>query len=251
MEVSHAKYDLGGTYMRPDLDKCTTECYRRGAGSYEHDYKIKFGGKVKVHPDPEHEYETERGGFHSSARHRHWVCKEFGDKLGALKGNIRKNVGRRWDDVFSEFCASLDRRGVSGHHIWTHLKWEVELNTVCIDGKVYYSTKKPGYRGGEVTGYYVHPLTGILEYKKPVSWKRLYPRKSKEIIIDVPNAPDWHYRQIDGLWFKLRETFHPREWRYSWKTNRYEWTEEYWDSSDKKSANKKEIAWIKQRILAK
>ena len=32
--------------MRPDLAKCTTECYRRGAGSIEHVYKLKFGGKV-------------------------------------------------------------------------------------------------------------------------------------------------------------------------------------------------------------
>ena len=102
--------------MRPDLDKCTTECYRRGAGSLEHTYKIKFGGTVKVVPDPEHEYDNERGGFHSSARHRHKESKDFGDKLGALRGNIRANVGRPWDDVFSEFCQNLDRRSINGHH---------------------------------------------------------------------------------------------------------------------------------------
>jgi hypothetical protein len=226
--------------MRPDLDKCTTECYRRGAGSLEHTYKIKFGGKVKFNPDPEHEYENERGGFHSSARRRHKEHKDFGDKLGALRGNVRKNVGRPWDDVFSEFCASLDRRGVSGYHIWTHLKYEVELNTVLLDGKVYYSTKKPGYRGGEVDGYYVHPVTGILEYKKPKSWKRFWRSKPKEPILPAPDYPGWEYKQMDGLWFRVKFV---NVYDY------YKGTTQV--VSQRRSANKKEIVWIKSRILAK
>jgi len=231
--------------MRPDLDKCTTECYRRGAGSLEHTYKIKFGGTVKVDPDPEHEYDNERGGFHSSARHRHKESKDFGDKLGALRGNLKANLGRRWDDVFSEFCHNLDRRGVSGHHIWTHLMWEVELNTIFLDGEVYSSTKQSGYRGDPITGYYVHPITGILEYKKP---KRYRYRKPKEEIFPVPGQDGWHYRQIDGLWFKLREGLVPRQWGFNWKNNKYEWTEDGWIISEKKSANKKEITWIKAQL---
>ena len=38
--------------MRKDLAKCTTECYRRGAGSLEHTYKIKFGGKFRGRRHP-------------------------------------------------------------------------------------------------------------------------------------------------------------------------------------------------------
>lgn len=232
--------------MRPDLDKCTTECYRRGAGSLEHTYKIKFGGKVKFDPDPEHEYDDERGGFHSSARHRHKECKEFGDKLGALRGNLKANLGRRWDDVFSEFCQSLDRRSVSGHHIWTHLMYEVELHTIFLDGEVYISTKQSGYRGDPVDGYYVHPITGILEYKPRKRYRYTPP---KEDVFPVPGQDGWHYRQIDGLWFKLREKFHPKFWRYDWQMNKYGYSEEYWDISEKKSANRKEISWIKERML--
>ncbi|CAN5950995.1 unnamed protein product [Sphagnum jensenii] len=216
--------------MRPDLDKCTTECYRRGAGSLEHTYKIKFGGTVKIDSDPDAEYENEHGGFHSSARHRHKESKDFGDKLGALRGNIRKNVGRKWDDVFSEFCASLDRRSINGHHIWTHLMQEVELNTyVGVDGKIY-CWGSWGWRG-EVTGYYVHPLTQILEYKDSGSWKRGIYRRSKEHIIPVPDAHEWNYKQIEGLWFRVKE-----------------WIEDGWPKIEKKSANRKEIAWIKAQL---
>jgi len=220
--------------MRPDLDKCTTECYRRGAGSLEHTYKIKFGGTVKIDSDPDAEYENERGGFHSSARHRHKECKDFGDKLGALRGNIHKNVGRPWNDVFSEFCKNLDRRSVSGHHIWTHLKYEVELNTIFLSGKVYTSTKKWGYRGGPVTGYYVHPITGILEYRRSISWRTRYrnkPTPIDKLQIPVPGEDGWHYCLLEGLWFRQKLTM-----------------VDGWSKIEKKSANRKEIAWIKAQI---
>lgn len=233
--------------MRPDLDKCTTECYRRGAGSLEHTYKIKFGGTVKVVPDPEHEYDNERGGFHSSARHRHKESKDFGDKLGALRGNIRANVGRPWDDVFSEFCQNLDRRSINGHHIWTHLTQEVELNAyIGVDDKIY-SYGRYGWRG-EVTGYYVHPVTGILEYKDPRSWKRHIRRQEKEVTIPVPNAEGWHYRQIDGLWFKLREEFVPEKYWYDSVLGKRGKIAEHWIISEKRSANRKEIAWVKEQL---
>jgi hypothetical protein len=92
--------------MRPDLAKCTTESPRSGQ-SYA--TKSKYGGRVRIHPDPEHDYQNEWGGFKSSARHRHQDHKHFTDRLGALRGNIRKSVGRKWDDVFSEFFKAEDK----------------------------------------------------------------------------------------------------------------------------------------------
>src|SRR5271156_1602451 len=105
--------------MRADLAKLTTEKERVGAKGKC--FKTKYRGRVKAHPDPDHDYPKEYGGFRSSARRRHWEHKEFTDVLSPLYGAIRKNVGRPWDDVYSEFCKVLDRRSVSGHHIWTHL----------------------------------------------------------------------------------------------------------------------------------
>lgn len=230
--------------MRPDLDKCTTECYRRGAGSFEHIYKIKFGGKVGIHTDPDHEYENERGGFHSSARHRHKECKDFGDKLGALRGNLRANVGRRWDDIFSEFCKYLDRRSINGHHIWTHLQFEVTINTYMGDDGIIYERGKYG-NTMRAYGYYVHPLTGILEYVPPrYSWKRRWKDRKPaldKLEIPVPGEVDWKYCLIDGLWFQRRMV----------KVNKFIGTSYSYieHQIEKKSANKKEIAWIKAQLV--
>lgn len=222
--------------MRPDLAKCTTECYRRGAGSIEQIYKLKFGGKIPVHPDPEHEYDDERGGFHSSARHRHKESKDFGDKLGALKGNIHKNVGRPWDDVFSEFCKNLDRRSLNGYHIWTHLKMEVEFNTYLgVDGKVY-SWGRYGWQG-EVTGYYVHPITGILSFNP-------YRRRKKEPqnVTKLKLADGSWFEKIEGLWFGFSQNGVRTEFDFylgNYVTK---------PIIVKRSANRKEISWIKEQI---
>lgn len=79
--------------MRKDLAKCTTESPRSGRGMV-HANKIKYGGTVRIHPDHEHDYLDEYGGYKPSGRGRQWDSKSFTDCLGALRGNIRKNVGR-------------------------------------------------------------------------------------------------------------------------------------------------------------
>lgn len=156
--------------MRRDLAKCTTERPRHGRS-----WAItkKYGGRVKVNPDLEHDYPDEYGGFHSSSRNRQVNAKDFSDFLSPLRGAIRKNVGRPWDRVFGEFCEALDRRGLSGYHIWTHLMWEVETNTFLgEDGEVY---ERPAFGGlpSKVDGFYVHPLTGLLLYREPWRYRRL------------------------------------------------------------------------------
>src|SRR5262245_58509288 len=125
--------------MRPDLAKLTTERERRGS---KHCASLKYGGRVHIIHDPEHAYDNEYGGFRSSARHRHRDNKSFSDVLNPIRGALRKNVGRPWDKVYSEFCQYLDRRSVSGLHIFDHLcgrSGEVTINGLYIgdDGKVY------------------------------------------------------------------------------------------------------------------
>lgn len=233
--------------MRKDLAKCTTESPRHGI-SWARAYKIKYGGRVKIDSDPEDDYLNEYGGFRSSARHRQHNPKNFSDCLGALRGNIRKNVGRPWDDVYSEFAQLLDRRSLSGFHIWTHLLQEVEVQTYIQDGVVY---KHHRYGGADypVGGYYVHPETGILEYKAYSSWrqrKRGKKKKISEVEIPVPGVDGMKYCLVDGLWFRCKpvqiEKFIPTEQWYGRRV-----TETVYNY--KRSANRKEIVWIKNELV--
>ena len=145
--------------MRPDLAKLTTEHERVSGSGVSH----KYGGRVRIHPDPDHDYPDEYGGFWSSARRRRygWNYKEFTDVLGPLYGTVRKNLGRPWDKVYSEFCQVLDRRSVAGYHIWAHLMQIVEVHAYMgNDGRVY-CKRRYSYGPVLVDGFYVHPMTGV------------------------------------------------------------------------------------------
>ena len=211
--------------MRPDIAKLTTERARRGRG-YASAFKTKYGGKVRINIDPDHQYEDEFGGYRSSARLRHQEHKEFSDVLNPLRGALRANIGRPWNDVYSEFCKFLDRRSMAGIHIFGHLVGfssgrggEVQTKGLFVgdNGKVYeyprggYFPKGVLYNGkkfepSEVDGFYVHPVTGILCYKPRTYSYHGYSERAvlatlkegKEVDID-----DHHYREIDGIWFEI------------------------------------------------
>jgi hypothetical protein len=105
----------------------------------------------------------------SSARRRQygWECKKFSDVIGPLRRYLRKQVGRPWDKVWSEISQTLDKRSLTGQHIFDHVRWEVEQHTwVADDGGVYAT----GRRGGRwpVSGLYVHPTTRLLRYRDDV-----------------------------------------------------------------------------------
>jgi len=45
------------------------------------------------------------------------VYKNFDDKLGAVHRWVKKQVGKKWDDVYSELSKRFDRRTVAGNHV--------------------------------------------------------------------------------------------------------------------------------------
>lgn len=222
--------------MRRDLAKCTTERPRNGRS-----WAItkKYGGRVRINPDPEHDYPEEYGGFRSSSRKRQANAKGFSDFLSPLRSAIRKNVGRPWNKVFGEFCEALDRRGLSGYHIWTHLMWEVATNTFLgEDGEVYGRPQRPfGGLSWKVDGFYVHPFSGLLLYEKPRRFRRL--KKMPRPEIPVPENEPQVYRKIDGLWFRCLVTVEIRSLRPYRKEVVVRRV---------KSASRKEIAWIEAQL---
>ena len=193
--------------MKPYFSKLLTEQERAGSRNLSR----KWGGKVRLHPDPEHDYEDEIN-FVSSARRRQYGHnhKEFTDVLGPLYGFLEKNVGRPWDDVYSELCKGLDRRSVTGLHVFTHLWQYVDRDVVMFDdGKV----RVPGYHSwSEPSDFYIHPYTKILCAQPDRRWTyRAYNRnRSKDQ--DVTSFPIWQrddglggesYERIDGLWYQV------------------------------------------------
>lgn len=195
--------------MKPYFSKLLTEQERAGS---KHPSR-KYGGRLKYDPDSDYEDEV---NFVSSARRRQYGhnYKEFTDVLAPLYGYLEKSVGRHWDEVYSELCQNLDRRSVTGLHVFTHLWQYVDRNTVmCEDGKVrvmgryFHSYALPD-------DFYIHPYTGILcaSQERRWTWRGAYRRRKAKSL----NATDWHpiwnwadqtggaaYMKKNGIWYEV------------------------------------------------
>lgn len=65
---------------------------------------------------------------------RGWGTKSLGENFAPLRRFLERSVGRRWDDVYSEICARLDRKDAVQRHVLVHLREMVALHPLFIDG---------------------------------------------------------------------------------------------------------------------
>jgi hypothetical protein len=172
--------------MRPDMAKVVTEAPRYGHANKSKKFGGRFSrnevdaintllwrGQFSSVPDPEADMyglpeedtlvdeDFGKAGMIGWSSGRNENSKSFSDVLGPLRGYLRKQVGRPWDDVWSELSANLDKRSITGQHIFSHIKWEVQTNCwLGVSGTIY---EAPRYGNSRpVEGLYVHPHTGIL-----------------------------------------------------------------------------------------
>jgi hypothetical protein len=207
---------------------------------------------VRIVHDPEHEYENEFGGFHASSRRRTYgyECKEFTDKLNPIKGALRKNLGRPWNDIYSEFSKVLDRRSNSGIHIFGHLMDFVETNTFLGDDGEIYCYYKWGFRGDlirRVEGYYVDPITGRLAYSSYDRWKGTgHTRPSPDLRIELTDGT-FYFLAENGQWYNgaWRKTMYGLGRVWSTTFSRYVYDQADYEWIYLKACNKKEIRYIK------
>lgn len=144
--------------MRKDLNKLLCEEERWGSTRSYKEVRRKKVFKADEEFNAGCEGMTKR---HAVANNQ----KQFGEHLNPLYGVVRKNVGRPWDDVYSELCEVFDMRSVVNAHILQHLWQKVERYTFIKDGVV---MVRELYRNGAhpledaFCEYYIHPVTGIL-----------------------------------------------------------------------------------------
>mgnify|MGYP003582218477 CR=1 FL=1 len=144
--------------MRKDLNKLLCEEERYGSSR-----SFKEVRRKKVFQADE-EFQAGR----ESMKKRHVVSgneKMFGEHLSPLYGIVRKNVGRKWDDVYSELAEVFDFRSVINDHILQHLWGYVERYAYVDDGVIMVRGRYS--RGAEQlelssTEFYIHPTTGVL-----------------------------------------------------------------------------------------
>jgi hypothetical protein len=201
--------------MRHDMSKVIVERpRRRGKTGAHHPYRRAKQFNLIVDEDGQLEvadqFTTGQSGRNpiKPGKILGWDCKELNENLSPLFRYLDRQVGRRWDDVYSDICEHINTNSTVQQHILLHLGWHVELHTeLREDGKVYRKTDRY-YRAGTSLedpsgGYaqlYVHPKTGIL-CASPVSsgkWKRGRPQQEVRFITDSVG-----FVKVDGLWFRV------------------------------------------------
>ena len=63
--------------------------------------------------------------------------KYFNDYLAPLRRYLKKQVGRFWDEVYSEIRTVVKPNSTTNIHVYQHLNMEVEKHVKYIDGKPY------------------------------------------------------------------------------------------------------------------
>ncbi len=149
--------------MRDDMAKVVTERPRRGHANKS---KKTTGRPIRRY---DHDLDYDEPNRLPVARFRQYGynAKEFSDLINPLKRYLRSCVGKSWKKVHSELSRKLDRRSLSGLHIWNHVLGEIETDCYIGDDRLAHSNNRK-YRPDErpVRGLYVHPKTGVIREQR-------------------------------------------------------------------------------------
>jgi len=182
--------------MRPDMDKVIVERPRRKGHAWlkPKGYRRRLARYGEDGP-PRREGMKQRWGHGT---------KWLNEHLGPLRRYLDSQVGRPWDQVFSEICAHINRDSAVQDHVRDHVDDYVTTHVVVIDGvpcdgeggRMYGTPlhQLPG-RGPR---WYVCPRTGLL--------RRVEPARERPA---PPKAPLAHVRVSETLQCRfLGEAWH-------------------------------------------
>jgi hypothetical protein len=206
--VSTQTENLEKRIMRADMKKVVVERPRGGSRQRNN----KFGARLRYIPDHDYDDQPKKArGFESYGSDGRG--KWFTDVLGPLERFVRSNLGRPWDKVYSELCAGLDKRKVTGLHIFQHLDDFVERNCYLGADRKPYTTRYGN--PWPVSSFYVHPRTGLLCEAPPGMGARKR-RRAKLLSEDVTLlhlGNNRAYRKHDGIWYRAKLKYVFVDWR--------------------------------------
>lgn len=183
------------------------------------------GGRnwARTRPPPKPPFDDSQN--YESMMASHTRRKWFSDLLGPLRRWLRSQVGRPWDDVYSEACAVIKPDSVVRAHIKTHLLDYVERDTFMKAGEVWCFCHFSWHGSNELpvhalNGYrhpfFVHPGTGLL-CEIPSRRRERWRDKSADELAKVQRwlNDSKLLRHLSGSWFECHmEAFPSRDIRY-------------------------------------
>lgn len=189
------------THMRNDMYKVIVERPRRGGGN-------------APRPQPPRDLEDQRQRESLNFRHRH-NPKWLNENLRPLQRYLERQVGRRWDFVYAELCARVDRRNTVQQHIHQHIDGFVAMQVVQINGEFHVMQRWGGLQPLTEVRHplYVDPRNGCLTRNEAGIRRRLERRRAHGLAVRERQA-GWEagvrrlddrrqLRRIDGVWYEI------------------------------------------------
>ena len=198
--------------MREDMFKVIVERPRVGRS---------WASKSKLRYDKCEERSRVSG--HRLVMESNGKTKHLNENLAPLKRYLHKQIGRRWNDVFSEICACLDTGSTVKMHVREHLD-DFVLRKVKreADGTLWTAGRwgDPESVVKSWTELYVDPDDGTIKETRKLCLKLGVPfagsRASynkwrgpkKELPLKKLSATTWHM-QLKGIWYFIELSAEP------------------------------------------
>lgn len=190
--------------MRNDLPKVFSEHERRRSSlSFKQVRRAKAYEAFGIEGDGQSSHESMR-----FRHHKHH--KSASVNLKPLLGQVRKHVGKRWDDFYSELCRTFDMRSPVNHSVLDYLDGFCERRIVIQDDELFvqlpYLNNLVPLKGYEAE-FYVDPRDGVI---KRNTERKTYKqqRRERDARLEAERAAVFRkldeytvLRKIDGAWF--------------------------------------------------
>lgn len=132
--------------------------------------------------------------------------KSLNENLAPFYRFLCKQVGRPWNDVYSEIRERINAKSAVQLHILQHLEQYVEKYVEYGEDGVPRKKSFYSYISSEVDGLYVCPDTGLLKEHRRERYRH-NPRKPNYVTIDGKN-----YIRSEHGWFEIELTRAERSW---------------------------------------
>lgn len=205
--------------MRSDMAKVVTERPRRPSW-----LKYNFEGRrYRFKNDISEDASTWEGT--GKGRKAAGEYKSFDDHIRPLERYVKSNVGRKWDDVFSEIAEHLPANSMAGHHIRNqHVKSMVNLNPQTQNNKYGYFIRSydAPIKGSNTStfagwlfveysnGQFYIDNKGVLCQARKIRYRPPTREVTKKIV------DDRIYEKLDGFWYEMQYETHTKQVMDSW-----------------------------------
>jgi hypothetical protein len=184
---------VGKEMARKNRHQAKAACQKAATDDSVDVENLDFRGMKKVHTSTPYSWDNKKNKSFNSAPLRRW---------------IRSQVGRKWNDIYSEMCQSLNMDIPENRH--AH-EWMVEMNTYLEGNRVMVAGIPPHELSPSWSSYdefYIDPKDGTLQIVKKKEIKSNYAARQKSVIdpfryID-PKEPLKQYHCINGVWYEIQ-----------------------------------------------